>query len=157
MPTRELLQKSDIFIPEHPDWNDEIKSIYNDVSKGDIGPKEASRKLRKYTSFPTFERAQLEMLYSSKKPVYFADLSSNDSEMNAIFESIEDISDAGQILMSGDESNFRESVSEFRAAISNFAIRQRKRERQIARNLKGTLELAVDENPELKEKKKLMY
>lgn len=155
LPAREYFEECDVFLPEHPDWNEAIQSIYNKVSKGEITPKEGLGELRKHTSFPSFQLAELEMVYKSGKPVAFADLSSNDPAIEELFSANDHLKEAFNALVLEDKEDFQQAIMSFRSAVSDFGAKHKDREKKIAENLEQTLKAVVNKNPDLKDKKEI--
>ena len=154
IPARELFESSDVFIPEHPYWNNELKDAYNKVSQGEITVEDGLKLVRKYTNFPTFEKAQLEMVHGSNKPIIFADLNTTEPEVESMFQSLNSLQEA-YIQMLVNEKEFAEAIADLRSAVRDFVKVQKEREGKIAENLEKILDEAGKDLPQLKNKQEV--
>jgi hypothetical protein len=142
-------QKADIYVPEAANWEPWIVSMFQDLSQGRENLEQA--KLF-FAANPAASRT-FEIIYNSKKPILFADVSSADVELNKAWDEL--------------NSFYKEAVAMFRISMFPWFLRRLraavlaeaefilKREEKIKENLKKQIKEFLRGNPEYAKKENL--
>ncbi|MFY9462268.1 MAG: hypothetical protein WAP51_03655 [Candidatus Sungiibacteriota bacterium] len=146
----ERFRKADIYVPEANGWTEMWRRDMNAVSQGTLTPELFFRKRGvdpKNVLF-SFDFAEIEMLYGSKKPVVFVDLPESHPLYRRTQETKQEINRFN--LTKG----FPEMLKKFTSDLKRFADVQVERERYMLQELKRLTErIQKGEAPEFKGKK----
>lgn len=140
----EKIKNADIFSPEGFGWNEERRSIFDQVSKGAITPQEVVKKFNipKESSF----MGTIEALYNTHVRVEMLDLGANQPLTEEVEETLSALNEIDPKM------SFSDTTADLREKFRNFATAQVKREQYIVEQFFLLKEkIARGEIPEIKE------